>query len=75
MQHLRYSFCHKCKGACQTDWRRLWEQVLSAGVKGCSGPRQQSIQLNKTTVVLELKLDRTDAKPSVEDLARKQDNS
>jgi len=31
MQHLRYSFCHKCKGACQTDWGQLWEQVLSAG--------------------------------------------
>lgn len=44
-------------------------------VKRCPGPRQQSVQLNKTTVVLDLKLNRTDAKPSVEDLAGKQDNS
>ena len=49
--------------------------VLVSFVKRCSGPRQQSVQLNKTTVVLELKLDRTDAKPSVEDLAGKQYNS
>jgi tRNA(Ile2) C34 agmatinyltransferase TiaS len=21
----------KCQGDCQTDWRRLWEQVFSAG--------------------------------------------
>jgi len=22
----------KCQGKCQTDWRQIWEQVLSAGV-------------------------------------------
>ena len=97
MQHLRYSFCHKCKGACQTDWGQLGNKSCLLGsigsqhgdrdeqssvllvfvsfVKRCPGPRQQSVQLNKTTVVLQLKLDRTDAKPSVEDLAGKQDNS
>ena len=44
-------------------------------VKRCPGPRQQSVQLNKTTFVLDLKVDLTDAEPSVEDLAAKQDNS
>jgi len=22
----------KCQGECQTDWRQIWEQVLSAGL-------------------------------------------
>ena len=37
-------------------------------VKRCPGLRQQSVRLMKTKVVLDLKLNRTDAKPSVEDL-------
>ena len=49
--------------------------VFVSFVKRCPSPRQQSVQLNKTTVVLDLKLDQTDAKSSVEDLAGKQDNS
>ena len=49
--------------------------VFVSFFKRCPDPRSQSVPLNKTTVVPDLKLDRTDAKPSVEDLAEKQDNS
>jgi hypothetical protein len=49
--------------------------LLVFTIKLWSGSRQQSVELNKTTVALDLKVDRTNAKPSAEDLAGKQDNS
>jgi hypothetical protein len=49
--------------------------VFTSFIKLWSGSRQQSVELNKTTVALDLKVDRTNAKPSGEDLAGKQDNS
>jgi tRNA(Ile2) C34 agmatinyltransferase TiaS len=32
-----------CRGKCQTDWRPLWEQVLSAGFHSQSRKRSQSV--------------------------------
>jgi hypothetical protein len=49
--------------------------VFTSFIKLWSGSRQQSVRFNKTTVALDLKVDRTNAKPSAEDLAGKQDNS
>jgi hypothetical protein len=33
----------KCQGECQTDWRQLWEQIVSAG--SISQPRRQPAEL------------------------------
>src|SRR5580693_4220108 len=32
-----------CQGECQTDWRQLWEQIVSAG--SISEPRRQPAEL------------------------------
>ena len=36
----------KCQGECQTDWRQLWEQIVSAGVNQPTPKATSRVDLN-----------------------------